>query len=246
MSDITRTFIFPVPSVWKGQDQDDSNVGIDTYNGPANITAWYKRDGDNGAKTTELVTAFDTADPQLRDPAIDMYAVQLDASKYTLHAAAIWGGISTVRHIEVTAGPSDEPNPVIRDPYHMTEVFDMRSLHYDPALNSGDGGWSTPKFANQCSGPDQADDNSFGWNWVRSARNDMLASCDGRIAEDMPTSVKDEWKTYRQKLRDLPVSWAGVGTATHLIVWPPDPDEQKKIAAGIASAVPNAQFVDRG
>ena len=244
MSNISRTFIFPVPSVWKGQDQDDSNVGIDTYNGPANLTVWYKRDGNNGAKTSEDITAFDTADPQLRDPAIDMYAVQLDASKYTLHAAAIWGGISTVRHIEVTAGPSDEPNPVIRDPYHMTEVFDMRSFKWEPDANSGAGGWSTPKFANQQSDPDTADDNSFGWNWVRSARNDMLASCDSRIAEDMPTSVKDEWKTYRQKLRDLPISWAGVGTATHLIVWPPDPDEQKKITAGIASAVPDAQFVD--
>ena len=29
-------------------------------------------------------------------------------------------------------------------------------------------------------------------------------------------------------LRDLPGDWAGVGTATHLVVWPRDPDMVKK------------------
>ena len=42
----------------------------------------------------------------------------------------------------------------------------------------------------------------------------------------MPTDLKDKWKSYRQKLRDIPTDWAGIGTATYLIVWPCDPDEQ--------------------
>ena len=54
----------------------------------------------------------------------------------------------------------------------------------------------------------------------------MLIGSDGRIPEDAPESMKTRWKEYRQKLRDLPTAWAGVGTATHLIVWPRDPDMQ--------------------
>ena len=52
----------------------------------------------------------------------------------------------------------------------------------------------------------------------------MLTASDNRIPEDASESFKAEWKAYRQKLRDLPQDWAGVGTATHLVVWPRDPD----------------------
>ena len=37
MANITKTFLFPVPTEWMGQDQDDDNVGIATYNGPDRI-----------------------------------------------------------------------------------------------------------------------------------------------------------------------------------------------------------------
>tara|TARA_B100001113_G_C20754172_1_gene467948 strand:- start:356 stop:592 length:237 start_codon:yes stop_codon:yes gene_type:complete len=47
---------------------------------------------------------------------------------------------------------------------------------------------------------------------------------DSRIPEDAPESFKTAWKDYRTKLRNIPADWAGIGTATHLIVWPRDPD----------------------
>ena len=56
----------------------------------------------------------------------------------------------------------------------------------------------------------------------------MLDACDGRVAAtDTPSALKKPWEIYRQRLRDLPNDWAGIGTATHLIAWPKDPDEQK-------------------
>ncbi len=44
------------------------------------------------------------------------------------------------------------------------------------------------------------------WEVFRDYRNNLLAQCDWTQAADSPlsNSKKNEWKTYRQKLRDLP------------------------------------------
>ena len=100
----------------------------------------------------------------------------------------------------------------------------MESFGWDPALNSGAGGWKTPKYSHADENPDGSD-TTFGWEWVRTIRNNMLTACDNRVPTDAAnTDFAQTWKDYRQKLRDLPADWVGVGTATHLIVWPRDPD----------------------
>ena len=225
MANINKTFLFPVPSAWKGQDQDDAQVGVDTYVGPKNLSVIMKLDA-SGNKTSEIFEIYDTDGDEFPTPPIDTYIVNLDAEVYPIHAAAMYGGVSAPAKIEVVCGPTDEPNPKIQDPHHFHEVYDMRSFTYDPTLNSGAGGWSTPKFSNDAPSPDEIDDHSFGWDWVRAERTSRLNSSDTRIAEDMPEAVKQRWKDYRTKLRNLPSDWAGIGTATHLIVWPMDPDDQ--------------------
>jgi len=225
MANINKTFLFPVPSAWKGQDQDDAQVGVDTYVGPKNLSVIMKLDA-SGNKTSEIFEIYDTDGDEFPTPPIDTYIVNLDAEVYPIHAAAMYGGVSAPAKIEVVCGPTDEPNPKIQDPHHFHEVYDMRSFTYDPTLNSGAGGWSTPVFATDAPSPDETDDHSFGWDWVRAERTAKLNSSDTRIAEDMPESVKQRWKDYRTKLRNLPADWAGIGTATHLIVWPMDPDDQ--------------------
>jgi hypothetical protein len=47
-------------------------------------------------------------------------------------------------------------------------------------------------------------DDPMTWDDIRDHRNKMLSNSDSQIAEDMPENVKDVWKAYRQKLRDLP------------------------------------------
>ena len=225
MANINKTFLFPVPTVWHGQDQDDAQVGVDTYVGPQNLSVILKLDG-SGNKTSEIFEVYDTNGPEFPTPPIDTYVVNLDADKYPIHAAAMYGGVSAPSKLEVVAGPSTEPNPKIQDPLHFHEVYDMRSFTYDPTLNGGAGGWSTPKFANQVPGPGETDDNSFGWEWVRDNRNHLLEASDSKIAEDMPEALKNRWKAYRQKLRELPTEWAGIGTATHLLVWPMSPEDE--------------------
>ena len=216
---VSKTFIFPVPTSWQGADQDDANAGVATYNGPKNLKLWLELD-DNNNKTDIIV---DCVDPARADypstlPA-NIYAVDLNADEHPEQAAALYGGIAGPLHIEVQAGPSSDPNPYIEDPAHFSEVYDMNSFGWDPTLNSGAGGWKTPRFSVW-----KSDETIYGWEWVRETRNKMLTASDNRIPEDASESFKAEWKAYRQKLRDIPQDWAGVGTATHLVVWPRDPD----------------------
>ena len=227
---VSKTFIFPVPTQWLGQEQDDANAGVATYNGPKNLKVWLRLD-DNGNKTDKIVDTVDPTREDYPDPLpADIYAVDLDADLYPETAAALYGGIAGPLHIEVQAGPSSDPNPYIDDPAHFHEVYDMESFGWDPSLNSGAGGWKTPRYSHEDENPDGSD-TTFGWEWVRTIRNNMLTACDNRVPTDAAnTAFAQEWKDYRQKLRDLPADWVGVGTATHLIVWPRDPDMIKKDA----------------
>jgi hypothetical protein len=45
---------------------------------------------------------------------------------------------------------------------------------------------------------------SLTWDDIRDHRNNLLSGSDGKVTEDMPEELKNSWKEYRQKLRDLP------------------------------------------
>lgn len=222
---ITRNCLYPVPTDWMGQEQDDDNVGCCCYEGPDTIRCWYFLN-DDGTKSSRLSRTWELPDPTYPTILpIDVYEVDLDATKYPLHAAAIHGCIHGPEFIEVQCGPSEDPNPKIADPTHLHEAYDMKSFYWDPNANGGEGAWSTPQFSTTMN--DGEDDGSFGWDWVRELRNKHLSGSDNRIPADAPESFGAAWREYRQKLRDLPEAWAGVGTATHLIVWPRDPEQQE-------------------
>ena len=128
---VSKTFIFPVPTQWLGQDQDDYNAGVATYNGPKNLKVWLEYDS-NGNKTDHIVDTVDPTRSDYPDPLpANIYAVDLDADEHPEQAAALYGGIAGPLHIEVQAGPSSDPNPYIDDPAHFHEVYDMCSFGWD-------------------------------------------------------------------------------------------------------------------
>jgi len=45
---------------------------------------------------------------------------------------------------------------------------------------------------------------SLTWGDIRKHRDRLLSASDGKVTEDMPESLKEQWKVYRQRLRDLP------------------------------------------
>ena len=55
------------------------------------------------------------------------------------------------------------------------------------------------------------------WEFIRADRNAKLAATDWRASSDL--TLSDEWKTYRQSLRDLPSSQSDPDNIT----WPTEP-----------------------
>ena len=55
-------------------------------------------------------------------------------------------------------------------------------------------------------------------NWIRDHRNGLLAETDWMALPDV--TMSDEWKTYRQALRDIPAS----NTVYADVTWPTKPE----------------------
>jgi hypothetical protein len=124
---------------------------------------------------------------------------------------------------EVGVGPADQPNATVKDPTHISEVYDQNSVVH--GYNGS--AWENLTYETGRAGDDYPD-NSHGrenwdWDFVRSNRNKSLISTDAATSEDMPDAMKTDWATYRQQLRDLPADWAGV--PVDLIAMPTAPDE---------------------
>jgi hypothetical protein len=64
------------------------------------------------------------------------------------------------------------------------------------------------------------------WETITQLRNDRLDATDSKVASDSPDSVKQPWIEFRQKLRDIPVTWKK-GEAdefpAHMVKFPEEP-----------------------
>ena len=75
----------------------------------------------------------------------------------------------------------------------------------------------------------QAEAADLDMNMVRSQRNGMLASSDWTQIGDasLGDHTAEEWRTYRQALKDIPQNYTRVSD----VVWPNDPPTQAAIDA---------------
>jgi hypothetical protein len=239
MAYITKTFLFPVPTEWMGQEQDETVTGLATYHGPANLTIWYKNNPD-GTHSRQENNVFDTEELADRPVPIDVTVKTVDANADPFRAACLMPScVAMPNEIRVLGvGPTDRfEDAIINDPCHLFEAYDMNWAHFrfDDIDGQGDR-WGEPRFSHL--GTEHDDDvPSFGWDWVRDQRNSLLAASDSKIVPDAPAAQQEPWRQYRQQLRDLPTAWAGVGSETRLIRWPLDPDEQ-----ATANAQPAEEF----
>jgi len=63
-----------------------------------------------------------------------------------------------------------------------------------------------------------AADTALAWEQVRGHRNQLLTDSDWRAMSDL--TMSDDWKTYRQALRDLPANTVDPTNIT----WPEEPE----------------------
>mgnify|MGYP000276805339 CR=1 FL=1 len=60
------------------------------------------------------------------------------------------------------------------------------------------------------------------WEQIRVARNEILTQCDWTVLADSPVSASiEEWKTYRQQLRDITTTYQSVSDDG--FTWPTEP-----------------------
>lgn len=208
----TQTFSYTCPDEPLSTSVADNTTVNATYTGPDQV--WVMVDTDTGAWNmsngywTEGEDGADIAAPE------GMTKVRLNAADH-----AFWMSIlvpdsctltTTVSQVDETINLADGTTATYSYNYPMEpdEFVDFETV----VINTAD---TTMTFDYL--------ESALTWDEVRTLRNNMLTGSDGRVADDMPDSVKQPWIDYRAKLRDLPTNWAGVDP--HKIIWPVGPDE---------------------
>ena len=75
------------------------------------------------------------------------------------------------------------------------------------------------------------------WAVLRDRRDQQLEGSDGQMASDLPTSMVDEYKAYRQALRDMPTALSAVDPNIAAYMFPTQPaNSTKRATAAIESS----------
>ena len=78
------------------------------------------------------------------------------------------------------------------------------------------------------------DDVNVTWAVLRDRRDQHLEGSDGQMASDLPTSMVNEYKAYRQGLRDMPTALSAVDANIAAYMFPTQPaDSTKRATAAI-------------
>ena len=194
--DIPDEFEQAVPTKALGKTSTQS------YDGPSTLILWIDKE------TKDIEQTWDKDDYTDRPVPLNLEVKELnaDTDENTIKIALLFGGFAERKLYEVAVGPVADDNIVIVDPSDPRMIYSENDIIDDytkPLVFRTDFRRQTDEF-------------------IREERNAKLKQSDGRIADDMPESVKAEWKAYRQKLRDIPADWAAV--PNHLVRWPTDPD----------------------
>ena len=173
-----------------------------SYDGPSTLILWIDKE------TKDIEQSWDKDDYTAQPVPLNLEVKELnaDTDENTIKIALLFGGFAERKLYEVAVGPVADDNIVIVDPSDPRMIYSENDIIDDytkPLVFRTDFRRQTDEF-------------------IREERNAKLKQSDGRIADDMPESVKAEWMAYRQKLRDIPADWAAV--PNHLVRWPTDPD----------------------
>ncbi len=149
---------------------------------PADVVQWYEVDCARSAKHTLIC--------QLRGPVIDEKEESRDISSDVAHPNS--PDMSADGYTRFTYGSVLYPD----------DIYDFESITVANPGSAGPDDISISNFTakQKLNGVDE----DKTWDMVREHRNGVLQNSDGQIAEDMPAALKEEWKVYRQQLRDLP------------------------------------------
>lgn len=199
MANIRHTFNYPKPDEYLGQFDNEQLQGIHTYEGPE--TMWVFID----KATNKIAPAGYMEEEQGMDfnAPINLRKVLVDCREHPIICSLMEADVEEDEHETIT---ETLPNGVEYvtyvdpDPHHTYEKFDIEcnsNNEFIKVASSTKGGmphypWKQPHIT---------------WAHLRRHRTSLLGWSDDKTTSDMPTGIKTEWETYRQALRDIPVSF---------------------------------------
>lgn len=203
MANITKTLTYSIPDEMFSTETTLGKTSTQVYDGPDHIIMWVNKDTGYLEETHGPDEEPDCPLPlHLRREIL-----RADTTENTIKIGLLWGGLETPKVYEVAVGPVDQPNAITPDPSDLRQVYDEYALYTD---------YKAPlQFLTQ--------ERDRSWEFFRQERDHRLYMSDSKLAEDMPEGLKQQWRDYRQKLRNLPEDWAGVPGI--FIRFPLAPDE---------------------
>ena len=202
---MTRTLTYPIPDELYTTTRTLGKTSTQDYIGPE--TLWLYLNDDGRIMQTFAPEELPPVESRGLDDTVVEFVPETDEDYIKI---MILHSHWVPKEYEVNVGPEDDPNIVVTDPTDIIMVFDEVSIVED---------YTAPlEFRDYQKYKDRSDE------FIRGVRDSMLVESDGRVSEDMPESVKQAWLTFRQKLRDLPVTYADV--PNWLIRFPLSPDQK--------------------
>lgn len=208
----------------------DNKERTTTYDGPDKI---YLQLGSDGKEKYGPLTEDDIADGRPR-PAdvVEWFEVDCAANDTNTLICQLRGPVIDEKEEErgtgevVHAGSpdvgSEYPRFSYATPLMADDIYNFESIKKNASNQLEISAFTVKEKINGA-------DIDLTWDNIRSIRNRNLEASDGSVATDMPTSMQDDWKAYRQKLRDFPKTMLDAGVHPNIAqnMFPQDPSYQE-------------------
>jgi len=191
---IEHTFTYPVPDEYLHQTSNSNKTNTWTYRGPDKLWIWVN---NNTGKPVSSFHVTERENGQDHPTPEGQTKVLIDPRKDPEIASIVWNRIDygTLEQVEeelpdgsIYAVPS--PLPPDHTYEFMDCVYNISTQSWNKPLP-----WKKPHMT---------------WDELKGARAGMLKASDSMLTGYLTDEQRAEWEEYRQKLRDLPTTFAGI------------------------------------
>lgn len=222
---IEMTYDLPLPNEYLVDHSfSEGKTREATYHGPDKL--WLHIDKETGVEKYGPLTAEDIADG--RPVPADCYLYELDCTKYPLIAQLRAPVINELQE-DFTGRVIHPESPVVEGypqysygvplkPQDVFNKFSVRIVDNVPII-------SAFTVAQRLFDKEHL----LTWDEIRSKRDKELETSDGQLPFDAPDSLKEEFMSYRQLLRDLPTKLQEANVPAHIafFMFPEHPHARK-------------------
>lgn len=217
---LEKTFTYAIPDEWRSKSFSQGKTSTWTYRGPRYLT--FEIDKETGQETGWCLTT----EQELQRPVpLNCVRIEVDCTKdenaLLCEIANDIGDPAAVefrsnRVWEILHQPPEGYTPTYyTKQFEPRDIYDERNITYD---------FNTKQWNLSVKGWEMEGRVDLTWDDIKKVRDQMLEASDGKVSEDMPESLKDKWKKYRQLLRDLPTALSAFEPWQAAKMCPPSPD----------------------